>query len=44
MNATLSVDTAFFKDVKGELILAKFPELKSINPEQIYNTLIVYYI
>ena len=43
-NATLAVDAAVFKDVKGESLLAKFLELKSINPEKIYNTLFVHYI
>lgn len=44
MNATLAVDAATFKNVKGETILKKFPQLKTINPEKIYDTLFVYYI
>lgn len=44
MNAALAIDAAAFKDVKGDSILKKFPELKFIDPEKIYNTLFVYYI
>lgn len=44
INATLAVDAAVFKDVKGENILLKFPDLKYIDPNKIYNTLFVYYI
>ena len=44
MNVTLAVDAAAFKNVKGDSILFKFPDLKSINPNSIYNTIFVYYI
>ena len=44
MNAILAIDADVFKDGKGWSILAKFPDLKTINPEKIYNTQKVYNI
>ena len=44
MNATLVVDAASFKAVTGEKILEKFPHLKSIIPDHIYNSIFVFYL
>lgn len=43
MNATIAVDAAKFKDVRGEEILEVFPFLKDIIPDHIYNNIFVYY-
>ena len=44
IHVTLAIDAAAFKEVKGETILEKFPSLKSINLQSLYNNLFVFYL